>query len=90
MIEWRQVGREEEVEGVYLKRVKRKPPSYMFTNEHLVEGMLKKAEKGRIAWDVLLPGGGLRTFRHKRDACRFIARLVPLEDESQTDSGAVL
>lgn len=90
MIEWRQVGREEECEGVYLKRIKRRPVAYQFTNDHLVEGMLRKAEKGRIAWDVLLPGGGLHTFRYKRDACKFIARLIPLEEESETDSGAVL
>jgi len=77
------VGTEQEYEGVLLTRAARKPPDFWAENDTGVKCLLRK-HLGKVSgkgWDVLLPGGGVHTFKTKRDACRFIARLVRVEEE---------
>ena len=72
------VGREEECEGVLLTRANRVPPDFMAENDSGINCVLRKMKGG--GWDVLLPGGGFHSFRTKRHACQFIARLRKLDE----------
>jgi hypothetical protein len=51
----------------------------MAENDSGINCVLRKTTK-RGGWDVLLPGGGYHSFRTKRHACQFIARLRKLDE----------
>ena len=79
------VGDERFCEGVLLTKASNRPPDWWAENENQVKCILRKrlARVFGRGWDVLLPGGGVHEFKTKRAACRFIARLAPLEKPSE-------
>lgn len=71
------VGREREVNGVFLKRMRRKPVHYMCENDYGVKTVIAK---GRRSWTVMLPTGGFHAFPTLRQACGFAGRLMKMEE----------
>ena len=80
------------IEGVYLKRVSRKPPRWMCENEHGVKFVLEKGDKGKPrSWTVLLPEGGFISLDTRLKAIRLMSELQRIKDEeNDTHSSPVL
>ena len=77
------VGQEDEYRDVVLTSVKRKPPTWLMeradTSGEVIRCVLRKGPKGRTEWVLLLPAGGIYTFKTRRQALDFYCRLTVLE-----------
>lgn len=88
-MEYFRVNTECYVDGVYMKRVARKPPRWMCENEQGIKFVLEKSARGQRGWTVLLPAGGFITLPTRLKAIKFMNELVRV-DENPVDSGPIL